>query len=37
MNPFNYSKAKLNEIFSDVKMLYQDNVEDVVSEYVLRV
>jgi len=20
MNPFNYSKAKLNEIFSDVKM-----------------
>ena len=36
MNPFNYSKAKLNEIFSDVKMLYQDNIEDVVSEYVLR-
>ncbi|MEO0184885.1 MAG: transposase [candidate division WOR-3 bacterium] len=36
MNPFNYSQAKLNQIFSDVKVLYQDNVEEVLQEHVLR-
>lgn len=36
MNPFNYSQAKLNQIFSDVKVLYRDDVEEVIKEYMLR-
>ncbi|MEO0107389.1 MAG: transposase, partial [candidate division WOR-3 bacterium] len=36
MNPFNYSQAKLNQTFSDVKVLYRDDVEEVIKEYVLR-
>ena len=35
MNPFDYSKTKLSEIFSDVKVLYRDNVEDLMRNYVL--
>jgi len=35
MNPFNYSKTKLNEIFGDVKVLYEDNVEEIIREYVV--
>ena len=35
-NPLGLSKTKLNEIFSDVNMLYRDNVEEVISEHVLR-
>ena len=36
MNPFNYSQAKLNEIFADVKGLYWDSIEEVVRDHVLR-
>ena len=36
MNPFDYSKTKLNDIFSDVNILFTDNVEESISEYVLR-
>ena len=36
MNPLNYSNSKLNEIFSDVNILFQDNLEEVISDYVLR-
>lgn len=36
MNPFNYSKRELNDIFSDVNILFTDNVEESISEYVLR-
>lgn len=35
-NPLGLSKTKLNEIFSDVNMLYRDNIEEVIKEYVLQ-
>ena len=34
-NPLNYSKTKLNEIFANVKVLYEDNVEEVIRKYVV--
>jgi putative transposase len=36
MNPLNYSKRELNDIFCDVNILFTDNVEETISEYVLR-
>ncbi|MGB3341190.1 MAG: hypothetical protein WBB37_06885, partial [bacterium] len=36
MNPLNYSKRELNDIFSDVNILFTDNVEETISEYVIR-
>ncbi|MGQ9665617.1 MAG: hypothetical protein ACUVUH_09860 [bacterium] len=36
MNPFHYYKTKFNEIFADVKMLYHDDVEDLMRSYVLQ-
>ncbi|GAH70950.1 unnamed protein product, partial [marine sediment metagenome] len=35
-NPLGLSKTKLNEIFSDVNILYRDNIEEVIKEYVLQ-
>lgn len=35
-NPLGLSKTKLNDIFLDVNTLYRDNVEEVISEHVLR-
>jgi len=36
-NPLGLSKRKLNEIFGDVKVLYYDNIEEVLGEYAVRV
>jgi putative transposase len=35
-NPLGLSKTNLNDIFLDVNTLYRDNVEEVISEHVLR-
>lgn len=34
--PLDYSKSKLNEIFSDVNILFTDNIEETISDYVIR-
>lgn len=36
MNPLDYSKSKLNDIFSDVNILFTDNIEETISDYVIR-
>jgi len=36
MNPLNYSKSKLNDLFSDVNILFTDNLEETISDYVIR-
>jgi len=36
MNPLDYSKSKFNDIFSDVNILFTDNIEETISDYVIR-
>jgi putative transposase len=36
MNQLNYSKSKLNDIFADVNILFTDNIEETISDYVIR-
>jgi transposase-like protein len=36
-NPLGLSKSKLSEIYGDVKVLYHDNIEEVLGQYAVRV